>query len=144
MAKPKLTRVATDRAPTPIGPYSQGISAGDWLFTAGMVGVDPVTRTLVPGGIEAETEQALSNLEAVLAASGLVFADVARATIFLIDMGDFAAMNDVYARRLGGHAPARSTVAVVSLPLAARVEIDMIAVRNASPASESRGGESRP
>jgi 2-iminobutanoate/2-iminopropanoate deaminase len=125
-----LTRVETPRAPTPIGPYSQAIQApaGKLVFTAGMVGVDPATRSLVPGGIEAETEQALSNLEAVLTAAGATFRDVARTTIFLIDMNDFAAMNTIYARRLGDHRPARSTVAVSALPLGARVEIDMIAV----------------
>jgi len=125
------TRVDTAKAPTPIGPYSQGMAAGagELVFTAGMVGNDPATGRIVPGGIEAETEQALSNLQAVLAAAGLDFRDVARTTIFLADLGDFQAMNAVYGRRLGGHCPARSTVGVVALPLGARVEIDMIAVR---------------
>jgi 2-iminobutanoate/2-iminopropanoate deaminase len=128
-----LTRVETAKAPTPIGPYSQGIAAaaGELVFTAGMVGNDPATGHLVAGGIEAETDQALSNLEQVLAAAGLGFRDVARTTIFLADLGDFQAMNAVYARRLDGHRPARSTVGVAALPLGARVEIDMIAVRRA-------------
>ena len=135
MGESMLTPVATRSAPTPIGPYSQGITvaAGELVFTAGMVGNDPETGKLVQGGIESETEQALSNLAAVLAACELGFPDVARTTIFLADMGDFAAMNLVYARRLGGHAPARSTVGVAALPLGARVEIDMIAVRRPAP-----------
>ena len=105
-------------------------AGAELVFTAGMVGNDPATGQLVPGGIEAETEQALTNLENVLGAAGLTFQAVARTTIFLLDLGDFAAMNAVYARRLGGHTPARSTVAVKALPLGARVEIDMLAVRS--------------
>jgi 2-iminobutanoate/2-iminopropanoate deaminase len=123
-----LIRITAERGPTPIGPYSHAIQAGKLLFTAGMVGVDAATGKMVAGGIEAETEQALNHLEAVLAAGGLAFSDVARTTVYLVDMGDFAAMNAVYARRLGGHKPARSTVAVSALPLGARVEIDMLAV----------------
>jgi 2-iminobutanoate/2-iminopropanoate deaminase len=127
-----LTRLETSAAPRPIGPYAQAIAvpAGAGLvFTAGMVGNDPTSGQLVPGGIEAETEQALTNLENVLRAAGLSLREVARATIFLLDLGDFAAMNAVYAKRLEGHTPARSTVAVKALPLGARVEIDMLAVR---------------
>lgn len=131
MWKTMIKRVETRDAPTPIGPYSQAVAvpAGELCFTSGQVGNDPVTGHLVAGGIEAETERALMNLEAVLAASGLRFSDVVRATIFLADLGDFAAMNAIYARRLGGHCPARSTVQVAALPLGARVEIDMLAVR---------------
>jgi 2-iminobutanoate/2-iminopropanoate deaminase len=127
-----LTRLETSLAPRPIGPYAQAIAVpagAELVFTAGMVGNDPASGQLVPGGIEAETEQALTNLENVLGAAGLTFQAVARTTIFLADLGDFAAMNAVYARRLGGHTPARSTVAVKALPLGAQVEIDMLAVR---------------
>ena len=118
-------------APRPIGPYSQAVQveATGLVFTAGMVGNDPATGKLVAGGIEAETERALDNLEAVLAAAGLTFADVARTTVFLADLAEFPAMNAVYARRLGAHHPARSTVGVQALPLGARVEIDMLAAR---------------
>ncbi len=91
------------------------------------VGNDPGTGKLVPGGIEAETERALDNLAAVLAAAGLTFADVVKTTVFLLDLADFPAMNAVYARRLGASCPARSTVGVSALPLGARVEIDMVA-----------------
>lgn len=122
--------IETTGAPRPIGPYSQAVAApaGGLVFTAGMVGNDPGTGKLVPGGIEAETERALDNLEAVLAAAGLTFADVAKTTVFLLDLAEFQAMNAVYARRLGANHPARSTVGASALPLGARVEIDMVAV----------------
>ncbi len=123
--------IATSGAPTPIGPYSQGIATacGELVFTAGMLGNDPATGKLATGGIEAETERALDNLAAVLAAAGLTFADVAKTTVYLVDLAEFPAMNAVYARRMGEHRPARSTVGVAALPLKARVEIDVIAVR---------------
>jgi 2-iminobutanoate/2-iminopropanoate deaminase len=131
-----LKRLETAAAPRPIGPYAQAIhvpAAAELVFTAGMVGNDPDSGKLVEGGIEAETERALSNLEGVLKAAGLSFQHVARTTVFLLDLADFAAMNAIYARRLGGHTPARSTVAVKALPLGARVEIDMLAVRPPAP-----------
>lgn len=123
--------IETAGAPPPIGPYSQAIAveATGLVFTSGMVGNDPGTGKLVAGGIEAETERALDNLEAVLAAAGLTFADVAKTTVFLADLAEFPAMNAVYARRLAGHRPARATAGVTALPLGARVEIDMLAVR---------------
>jgi 2-iminobutanoate/2-iminopropanoate deaminase len=123
--------IATDGAPRPIGPYSQAVlvPATELVFTAGMLGNDPATGKLVPGGIEAETERALANLEAVLAQAGLGFADVAKTTVYLIDLAEFPAMDGVYARRLGAARPARSTVGVAALPLGARVEIDMLAGR---------------
>jgi len=126
-----IRRIETAAAPRPIGPYAQAMvaPASELVFTAGMVGNDPESGQLKPGGIEPETEQALNNLEHVLAAAGCSFQDVAKTTIFLLDLGDFAAMNAIYARRLGGHTPARSTVAVKALPIGARVEIDMLAVR---------------
>jgi 2-iminobutanoate/2-iminopropanoate deaminase len=134
-----IKRIETKGAPKPIGPYSQAVAvpAAEFILTAGQVGNDPETGQPVAGGIEAETERALSNLEAILAASGIGFSAVARATIYLADLGDFKAMNAIYERRLAGHCPARSTVAVAALPLGARVEIDMLAVcpSGAAPAS---------
>ena len=126
-----LRPIRTGGAPSPIGPYSQAISAacGELVFTAGMVGNDPATGQMVEGGIAAETERALDNLAAVMAAAGLSFSDVARTTIYLVDLGEFPVMNTIYARRMGDHRPARSTVGVAALPLGARVEIDMLAVR---------------
>ena len=123
--------IVTDGAPRPIGPYSQAVmvEATDLVFTAGMIGNDPATGKLVPGGIQAETERALANLEAVLTAAGLGFADVAKTTVYLTDLAEFPAMNEVYARRMGPAHPARSTVGVAALPLGAKVEIDMLAVR---------------
>jgi 2-iminobutanoate/2-iminopropanoate deaminase len=123
--------IETEGAPRPSGPYSQAVQvrATELVFTAGMVGNDPKTGKLVPGGIEAETERAMDNLEAVLAAAGLGFSAVAKTTVYLIDLAEFPAMNAVYARRLAAHRPARSTVGVAELPLGAKVEIDMLAVR---------------
>jgi 2-iminobutanoate/2-iminopropanoate deaminase len=119
--------VATEGAPKAIGPYSQAVSEGGFLFTSGQIPLDPATGELVGGGIEGATERVFDNLEAVLRESGLTFADVVKATVFLARMEDFAAMNTVYARRFGEHRPARSTVAVAALPKGASVEIDLVA-----------------
>jgi 2-iminobutanoate/2-iminopropanoate deaminase len=119
--------VATPNAPRAIGPYSQATRAGGLLFTAGQVGFDPATGELVDGGIAEQTERVLLNVRAILQASGLDMANVIKTTVFLVDMADFAAMNEVYARAFGDHRPARSTVAVAALPRGARVEIDAIA-----------------
>jgi 2-iminobutanoate/2-iminopropanoate deaminase len=119
--------VATPNAPRAIGPYSQATRAGGLLFTAGQVGFDPATGELVDGGIAEQTERVLLNVRAILQASGLDMANVIKTTVFLVDMADFAAMNDAYARAFGNHRPARSTVAVAALPRGARVEIDAIA-----------------
>jgi 2-iminobutanoate/2-iminopropanoate deaminase len=124
-------RIATDQAPGAIGPYSQGIDAGTSVFCSGQVGLDPVTGDLVPGGVEEQTERALRNLGAVLAAAGLTTGDVVKTTCFLVDMADFAAFNAVYARHFPDPAPARSTVAVAGLPKGARVEVEAIAIRPA-------------
>ncbi|HZL70914.1 MAG TPA: RidA family protein [Planctomycetota bacterium] len=121
--------VATDGAPKAIGPYSQGIEAGSFVFLSGQVALDPATGQMVAGGIAEQTERALQNLEAVLKASGLTMNHVVRTTVFLIDLGEFAAMNEVYARHFPKDHPARSTVQVVALPKGARVEIDAIALR---------------
>ena len=119
--------VSTDGAPAAIGPYSQGIIAGGFLFCAGQAALDPVTGILVEGGIEPETERAMANLTAVLDAAGSSWADVVKTTIFLIDMADFARVNGIYGRFVGDPPPARSTVAVSALPKGARVEIEVIA-----------------
>jgi 2-iminobutanoate/2-iminopropanoate deaminase len=119
--------VATDRAPKAIGPYSQGVIAGGFLYTAGQVALDPATTALVGSNVAEQTERALANLRAVLEAAGTSFDRVVKTTVFLLDMADFAAMNEVYARVFGDHRPARSTVAVAGLPKGSRVEIEVVA-----------------
>lgn len=125
-------RIETSGAPPASGPYSQAIAAGDLVFCAGQVGIDPATGALVEGGIEAQTERVLRNLGAVLEAAGLSYADVVKTTCFLADIGDFAAFNAVYARFFADTPPARSTFQVAALPIGARVEIEAIAVRPAA------------
>ena len=120
--------VATAQAPQAIGPYSQGVIANGVLYTAGQVALDPATMALVPGDVKAQTDRALLNLRAVLEAAGASFGKVVKTTVFLASMDDFAAMNEVYARHFGAHKPARSTVAVRTLPKNALVEIDCVAV----------------
>ncbi len=124
-----LNAVATDKAPRAIGPYSQAIVADDTIYTAGQVALDPRTGELVGTTVVEQTEQVLQNITAVLAASGSSLGQVVRTTVYLADMADFAAMNEVYARHFGGHRPARSTVQAAGLPKGARVEIDAIAIR---------------
>ena len=119
--------ITTEGAPRAIGPYSQAIHAGGFLFTAGQIPLDPSTMKLVEGDIDVQAERVFDNLEAVLKEAGLAFADVVKTTVFLLRISDFAKMNEVYARRFGTHRPARSTVAVAELPAGARVEIDVIA-----------------
>ncbi|MGZ5381083.1 MAG: Rid family detoxifying hydrolase [Thermoanaerobaculia bacterium] len=121
-----LKTISVDNAPKAIGPYAQGIVAGGFLFTAGQVGLDPATMKLVEGDVAAQTRRVFDNLEAVLAGAGATLSDVVRAGVFLVDMGDFAKMNEVFAARFGAHRPARSTVAVAALPAGARVEIDLV------------------
>ena len=120
--------IATDRAPRAIGPYSQAVRIGNLLFCSGQIPLDPVTGHLVPGDLAAQTRQVFANLGAVLAEAGASFSDVARTTVYLADMNDFAAMNEVYATFFGTPAPARSTIQAAGLPRNARVEIDVIAV----------------
>ena len=119
--------ISTTNAPGAIGPYSQAIRVGDFLFTSGQVALMPDTGNLATGGIEAETRQALANLTAVLTAGGATWADVAKTTIFLVDMADFAIVNRLYGEVAVTPAPARSTVQVAALPRGARVEIEAIA-----------------
>jgi len=118
----------TPHAPAAIGPYAQGRTGpltGRWLVSSGQVGLDPASGSLVPGGIGPETERALRNLEAVLKAGNATFQDVVKTTVFLADMADFAAMNEIYGRFFPDPKPARSTVAVNTLPRDARVEIEV-------------------
>jgi len=119
--------VRTAEAPAAVGPYSQGIAAAPFVFTAGQVGLDPATGKLVAGGIEAETRRVLQNIQAILEAAGASLADVVKTTVFLTSMEDFAVMNRVYAEFFPDPPPARTTVAVQGLPAGARVEIDALA-----------------
>ena len=123
------TVVLTPAAPAAIGPYSQAIVSGDLVFTSGQIPLDPATGQLVPGDIKAMTERVMDNLAAVLGAAGCGFGDVVKTTIFLADMGDFAAVNEVYGKRFSTQPPARSTVQAAALPRGARVEVDCIARR---------------
>jgi 2-iminobutanoate/2-iminopropanoate deaminase len=119
--------ISTDRAPKAIGPYSQGIAASGFLFLSGQVPLDPATGDLVQGTVREEVTRVLDNLKAVLEAAGSGLDRVVRTTVYLTDLQDFAAMNEVYARYFGAHRPARSTVQVAALPKGARIEIDAIA-----------------
>ena len=120
--------VSAPDAAKPIGPYSPAIRAGNLLFLSGQVGFDPVTGALIDGDISAQTDQVMRNIGTLLKAAGTDFAHVVRTTVFLADMGEFAKMNEVYARYVVDPPPARSTVQVARLPRDARVEIDVIAV----------------
>lgn len=120
--------IATDRAPAAIGPYSQAVRAGGLVFLSGQIPLDPATGQMIEGGIEEQTRQVMSNLEAVLAASGTSFEKVVRATIYLIDLGDFAKVNAIYGERFPHNPPARATVQVAALPRGSRVEIDLVAL----------------
>jgi 2-iminobutanoate/2-iminopropanoate deaminase len=121
-------QVETGGAPAAIGPYSQAIRVGELVFAAGQVGLDPVSGELVQGGVAEQTERALRNVTAVLDAAGASLERVVKTTVFLADMDDFAAMNEVYARHFSAPFPARSTVAVKTLPKGALVEVEAIAV----------------
>ncbi len=122
------TVVATDKAPAAVGPYSQAIRAGGLVFTAGQIAMDPATGRLVGGDIQAQTRRVLLNLQAVLEAAGTTLANVVKITVFLKDMGDFAAMNAVYAEFFAERPPARSAVQVAALPLGADIEIEAVAL----------------
>lgn len=120
--------IVTEHAPKAIGPYSVGVRAGHFLYTAGQIALDPATNTVVEGGIEAETHQVFKNLKAILEAGGSCLENVVKTTVFLRDMADFAAMNAVYAQYLGTDSPVRTTVAVSGLPKAVAVEIEVVAL----------------
>lgn len=123
----KLDVISTNNAPAAIGPYSQAVRAGDLLFCSGQIPLDPVTGEMIPGDVAAQTERVMANIAAVLVAAGTCFDNVVKTTIFLAEMGDFAAVNQVYARSFPNNKPARSTVAVRTLPRGALVEIEVIA-----------------
>ncbi len=120
--------ISTPDAPSAIGPYSQAMRAGALLFCSGQIPLDPKTGQLVEGDIAAQTERVLQNLEAILHATGAGFPHVVKSTIYLVDLADFATVNEIYGRRFPSAPPARATVQVAALPKGARVEIDMIAV----------------
>lgn len=120
--------VNTDAAPAAIGPYSQGIVANGFVFTAGQIPLDPATMTVVTGGITEQSERVMQNLEAILSAAGASFGSVVKTTCFLANLDDFGAFNAVYASRFGDRPPARSTVQVAKLPMGVLIEVECIAV----------------
>ena len=120
--------VQTDQAPAAIGPYSQAIKAGNFVFVSGQIPTDPATGSFVAGGISEQTEQVLKNLDAVLRAAGSALTRVVKTTVFLADMKEFTAMNEVYGRFFNDQPPARATVAAAGLPRDARVEIEVVAL----------------
>jgi len=120
--------IGTDKAPAAIGPYSQGVRAGGFLFLSGQIPLDPKTMTVVAGDVAAQTEQALMNMKAVLESQGLDFSDVVKTTVFIKDMNDFGRINEIYAKFFTKDAPARSCVEVARLPKDVLVEIEAIAL----------------
>ena len=127
MAEKRIVR--TEQAPAPFqgAPYSQGISFGDLVFVSGQIAIDPATNQVVDGGIEEQTEQVMQNLSAILEEAGSSLENLVKTTIYLVDLGDFAAMNAVYARHVGERPPARATIEISSLPSGALIEIEAIA-----------------
>lgn len=125
----RKTAVRTEKAPAPFrgAPYSQAIRFGDLVFVSGQLAIDATTNELVEGGISEQTEQVLANVRAILEEAGSSLENVVKATIFLVDLDDFGAMNEVYARHMGDPPPARATIEVAGLPTGARIEIDAIA-----------------
>ena len=122
-----MEQVSTKDAPAAIGPYSQAVVSGGFLFSAGQIALDPGSGQIVEGGVTAQTERVMKNLLAVLEARGLGWNDIVKTTVYLHDMADFPTVNEIYGRVLGDARPARSTVQVTALPRGALVEIDMIA-----------------
>ncbi len=120
-------RIETETAPAAIGPYSQGIVAGGFLFTAGQIALDPVSGKIVEGGIVEQTTRVLENLREVLAKAGATWSDVVRSTVYLVDLAEFPTVNEIYGKHLGSARPARSTVQVAALPRGGLIEIDLIA-----------------
>lgn len=121
--------IRTDNAPAPIGPYSQAVQYGDILFVSGQIAIEPATGELVQGDIQLETRQVMENIEAILAAAGMNFSNVIKSTIFLMDMGQFALVNEVYGYYFTDNPPARETVQVAGLPKGVNVEISVVAGR---------------
>lgn len=122
-----LTHIHTAEAPAAIGPYSQGIVANGFLFTAGQIALDPATGEIVPGGVREQTARVMRNLSAVLASAGTSWSDVVKTTVYLQDMNDFPVVNEIYGEAIGDARPARSTVQVAALPRGVLVEIDAVA-----------------
>lgn len=123
-----IESIHTDAAPRAVGPYSQAVRVDGWVFCSGQIALDPATGTIVgEGDAAAQTERVLANLESVLEAAGASLATVVKTTVFLADLTDFAAVNEVYERRFGAHRPARATVQAARLPLSVKVEIDAVA-----------------
>jgi 2-iminobutanoate/2-iminopropanoate deaminase len=120
-------RIETATAPAAIGPYSQGIVAGGFLFTAGQIALDPASGKMVEGGIVEQTTRVLANLREVLAKAGATWTDVVRTTVYLVDLAEFPVVNEIYGKHLGSARPARSTVQVAALPRGGLIEIDLIA-----------------
>ena len=120
--------IFTEKAPGVVGPYSQGVKAGNFVFTAGQIALSPVTSKMVSGTVAEETEQVMQNLKAVLEAAGTSFENVVKATVLLGDMAYFAEMNEVYGKYMGANPPARTTYQAGALPLGAKVEIELIAI----------------
>ena len=121
-----IETIRSDRLSPPVGPFSPAVRSGDFLFFSGQVGQDPATGQLAPGGVEAEARQLLRNLEALLGAAGRTFGDVVKANVYLTAIGDFAAVNAIYAQAFAAPFPARTTVAVAALPLGAAIEIELV------------------
>jgi 2-iminobutanoate/2-iminopropanoate deaminase len=121
--------VFTEKAPRPVGPYSQAVASGDLVFCSGQIGIDPATGKLVEGGTKEQARQCMRNLQAVLEASGCTLAEVVKTTIFVTDMDEFKEVNEIYGSFFAKEPPARSTVGVARLPLGARVEIEAIAIK---------------
>jgi len=128
VAIPMKKVIATPDAPAAVGPYSQAIVAGNFLFAAGQIPLDPATGELVEGDVTAQTERVLKNVAGVLAANGMNFSNVVKATVFMVDLGHFGLMNAVYSKYFSEPFPARSTIQVAALPKGAQVEIEVIAV----------------
>lgn len=127
MTRGELKFVKASGAPAAIGPYSQAVKVGEWVFCSGQIPLDPKSGEMVSGGVMEQTERVLANLEAVLTEAGASFAQVVKTTVFLASMSDFAEMNQIYTRRFGDHRPARSTVEVGALPRGALVEVECVA-----------------
>jgi 2-iminobutanoate/2-iminopropanoate deaminase len=123
-----MQTVATPHAPGAIGPYSQAVIANGFIYTAGQIALDPASGQVAPGGIREQTTRVMANLKGVLEAAGSSLSKVVKTTVFLVDMADFAEMNEVYGQAFGNHKPARSTVAVSGLPRGVRVEIEVVAL----------------
>jgi len=122
-----IEKISTTKAPTAIGPYSQGVRAGDYVFFSGQIPLDPETGNVVEGGIAAQTERVMASMEAALGAAGLGFDRVVKTTIYLTDLNDFTVVNGIYGRHFAGIFPARATVQVAALPKGVGVEIEWIA-----------------